>query len=78
MFQVIQGPGIIVEAGSESTSQVLSALMYHLLVDPRVMRKLREEIHVIVSTADSPAQSLRKLAALPYLVRTSLSCVDLL
>ena len=73
-IRVIQEAGAMVGAGGESTSQVLGAFMYCLLANPPVLSRLREELHTIVPTADSPAPSLRQLEALPYLVRHPFYC----
>ena len=56
----------VVGAGSITTAEMLSAMMYHLLEDPKLMANLRQELEPVMKRTDGrPSQS--DLEPLPYL-----------
>jgi cytochrome P450 len=58
---------VVVGAGVETTKWTLTVAMYHILSQPRILSKLREEIISVYPDEDSPP-SLTALEKLPYLV----------
>jgi len=56
-----------VGAGTETTGNTLSVLTYHLLANPNVAQRLREEV-IAAQKATSQALTYQQLAKLPYLV----------
>ncbi|KAG8160990.1 hypothetical protein KVR01_009254 [Diaporthe batatas] len=62
LLRLEQEGALLVLAGTESPAKSLSTLFYHLLANPQIMTKLREEL----STAAQPA-SWAQLEQLPYL-----------
>ncbi|KAF2122857.1 putative benzoate 4-monooxygenase cytochrome P450 [Lophiotrema nucula] len=63
--EVVDTASILIVGGSETTATILCGLTYYLLVTPRVMQKLQDEIR---STFSSEADiHLRTLTRLPYL-----------
>ena len=68
-FRIIQEAGAMVGAGGESTTQVLTVMIFCLVSNPEKMKKLREELHTVMPSANSPVPSLKQLEQLPYLVR---------
>jgi cytochrome P450 len=55
---------ILIGAGSETTAQTLSVLFYHLLDNPEMVVRLREEINGVEGDI-----TWGKLEKLPFLVR---------
>ncbi|PQE18724.1 cytochrome P450 protein [Rutstroemia sp. NJR-2017a BBW] len=58
---------VVVGAGVETTKWTLTVAMYHILDQPRILSKLKEEIISVYPDEDSPP-SLSALEKLPYLV----------
>lgn len=59
-------------AGSETTARVLSRIMFQLLMDKDLLRRLRIELSTLLKVPDH-LQSAAKLERLPLLVRRSLA-----
>ena len=68
-FRVIQEAGAMVGAGGESTTQVLTTMMFSLIASPEKLARLREELRPLMPHSSSPVPPLRQLEKLPYLVR---------
>jgi cytochrome P450 len=61
---------VIVIAGMETTAQTLTALIYHLLSNPPILKRLKAELELAMpDPSQLPVAS--KLDSLPYLVRCS-------
>lgn len=59
---------VLVIAGMETTAQTLAALMYHLLANPPILKRLKRELETAMPDPNElPTAS--KLDSLPYLVR---------
>lgn len=58
---------VVVGAGIETTKFTLTVAMYHLLDNPQMLSKLKEEILSVYPDENSPP-SLSTLEKLPYLV----------
>lgn len=54
--------------GTETTASALTTLSYHLLANPEILRRLREEVASIMPEDRQYMPSLATLEALPYLV----------
>lgn len=58
---------ILLIAGMETTAQTLTALTYHLLSNPPILRRLKQELELAMPDPNQlPIAS--KLDSLPYLV----------
>lgn len=57
---------MVVGAGGETTAQVISRTFYHVVANPLVLRRLREELMKAIPDADE-MPSLQTLQNLPYL-----------
>ena len=64
---------VMIVAGGETVSRVLSITMFYILSHPHVLQALREEIMTVMPDVNDipPAKSLEKL---PYLVTSSCWC----
>lgn len=62
LLRLEQEGALLVLAGTESPAKSLNMIFYHLLANPQIMSKLREEL----STVEQPA-SWTQLERLPYL-----------
>jgi cytochrome P450 len=60
----------LVIGGTETTARSLSLGMYHLLSEPHLLKKLREEIRAVMPTPESKP-TWNELEQLPYLVSTA-------
>ena len=59
---------VLLIAGMETTAQTLSALTYHLLANPQILKRLKKELEAAMPDPNElPTAS--KLESLPYLVR---------
>jgi cytochrome P450 len=58
---------ILIGAGSETTAQVLSVMFYHLISNPSVLDKLKEELLTVMPQPETEV-SWEGLEKLPYLV----------
>jgi cytochrome P450 len=59
---------LLVASGTESTSYAISLGIFHILRNPEILGKMREELSK-VKRDESGGFSHKDLAALPYLVR---------
>jgi cytochrome P450 len=60
---------VIVIAGMETTAQTLTALTYHILSNPPILKRLKAELELAMpDPGQLPVAS--KLEGLPYLVRS--------
>ncbi|RDW92216.1 hypothetical protein BP5796_01610 [Coleophoma crateriformis] len=57
---------LLVGAGTLTTSWTLSVAMYHLLADPKILKKLKEELENAIPDPNE-STPLPKLESLPYL-----------
>ena len=55
-------------AGSETTAWALGILTYHLLTQPDILRRLKEELETVVKDGRTDETSTAELEQLPYLV----------
>ena len=68
--RIVDEAMVLLIAGMETTAQTLSALMYQLLANPSILKRLKEELETAMPDANElPAAS--KLDSLPYLVGPS-------
>jgi cytochrome P450 len=58
---------LIATAGSETTSWAITITTYHLMKDPEVLRKMREELAKVEIPDGQPVASWTTLEKLPYL-----------
>lgn len=58
---------ILIGAGSETTAQILAVLSYHLISNPGILAKLREELETVMPDLNTPIK-WQQLERLPYLV----------
>jgi cytochrome P450 len=58
---------LIVGAGAETTAASLGVITFHLLDNPEILKRLREELEVALPDSDKPVK-LKELEQLPYLV----------
>lgn len=58
---------IILGAGSETTANTISLVIYHLVNNPAILERLHEELKAVIPTPDSAAK-WSDLERLPYLV----------
>ena len=65
--RIAQEAVVVVSAGAETTSRVLSLMMFHLLDNPQVLRRLRGEIDEAMPDVNR-VPSVKETSALPYLV----------
>jgi cytochrome P450 len=65
---------IIVIAGTDTTAATLSALTYHLLSNPNVLKKLRDELETAMP--DPNESPTLKVETLPYLVSERVLITD--
>lgn len=68
--RLIDEANILMIAGGEAITQLLTILSYHLVANPHILARLREELDVAMPTADSEI-TWCNLAKLPYLVRVN-------
>jgi cytochrome P450 len=59
---------VLLIAGMETTAQTLTALTYHLLTNPPILRRLKIELELAIPDP-SQLPTAAKLDNLPYLVR---------
>lgn len=60
---------VLLIAGMETTAQTLTAITYHLLTNPLILRRLKDELELAMPDPNQlPVAS--KLDSLPYLVST--------
>ena len=62
---------VLVMAGTMSTAATLQAITYHLLSDPRILKRLKAELESVMPDPNEPPNG-SKLENLPYLVRNCL------
>lgn len=60
---------IFLGAGTETTAAALTTISYHLLENPGMLLRLREELKSSISKGNNEPLVLAKLELLPYLVR---------
>lgn len=58
-------------AGSETTSWTLGNITYHLLTQPEVWKKLKDELETVVKDGRIEETATTELERLPYLVSTA-------
>lgn len=58
---------VVIAAGSETTSRVLSITMYHLLANPDILERLQKEIMTVMPDA-AVIPSAKAIEELPYMV----------
>ncbi len=64
---------VMVSAGGETTSRVLTMALFHIVSNTRVLERLQEEIMMVMPDATS-SPSVKVLSELPYLVMLSDRC----
>jgi cytochrome P450 len=64
--RLVQEGQIIVSAGTETTAWCLSVMTYHLLANPAILERLREELYTAMPDPDKVVP-LEKLEQLPFL-----------
>ncbi|CEL07565.1 Putative Cytochrome P450 [Aspergillus calidoustus] len=62
LLRLEQEGALLVLAGTESPAQTLNIIFYHLLANPTLLEKLRDELHTVPASA-----SWTQLEQLPYL-----------
>lgn len=74
--RLIDEANILMIAGGEAITQLLTIVSYHLIANPHILAKLREELDVAMPTANSEI-TWCDLEKLPYLVRPNhLDCLE--
>ena len=68
--RLIDEANILMIAGGEAIIQLLTIISYHLVTNPHILIRLREELDVLMPNPDSDV-TWCQLEKLPYLVRTS-------
>lgn len=66
MNRLVQEGQIIVSAGTETTSWCLSVITFHLLSNPAILEKLRQELEEAIPDPEKLVP-VEKLEQLPYL-----------
>ena len=61
---------VIISAGGETTSRVLTIAVFHIWSNPSILRQLQEEVMTIMPET-SKIPSVKALEELPYLVSSS-------
>jgi cytochrome P450 len=64
--RLVQEAQIVVSAGTETTAWCLSVITFHLLSNPAILQKLREELEQAIPNPNKPVP-VEKLEQLPYL-----------
>jgi cytochrome P450 len=64
---------ILIGAGSKTTAQILAILSYHLISNPDIMAKLRQELDTVMPDLNTPIK-WQQLEQLPYLVSLLIFC----
>ena len=67
MERLAQEGFVMIAAGGETTSRVLSVAFFHIISNPRVLRRLQEEITTVIPDA-TILPSAKTLEELIYLV----------
>lgn len=57
---------VLAIAGSDTTASTMTSLTYHVLNDPTIFRRLREELDSVMPDPDQPPEAA-KLSGLPFL-----------
>ena len=65
--RLVDEGNILIAAGGEALTQLLTIVSYYLLENPRVMRLLHEELRAVMPKSTSQP-TWKDLEALPYLV----------
>lgn len=64
---------LMISAGGDTTSRVLSIAIFHIVSNPRVLERLRNEIMMVMPDA-ARSPSVKALEELIYLVLMTLRC----
>ncbi|KAJ6441185.1 cytochrome p450 protein [Purpureocillium lavendulum] len=64
--RILNEATVLLVAGTDTTASTLSAIVYHVLADRAVLRRLKDELQDALPDADEPP-SAAQLDALPYL-----------
>ena len=72
MERLAQEGFVMLAAGGETTSRVLSTAFFHILSNPHVLRRLQEELMAVIPDA-TRLPSVKVLEDLIYLVILALS-----
>ena len=65
---------VMVSAGGETTSRVLTMTLFHIVSNPRVLERLQNDIMMVMPDA-TRSPSVKALDELPYLVKVSHRCL---
>jgi len=56
---VVQDGGLAIIAGSDTTSSVLAALLYYLLLNPEAYKRLQEEVDSAFTGGEEPLDAVK-------------------
>lgn len=54
-------------AGTDTTATTLASIVYHLIINPDVLRKLKAELEIAMPDPEAPP-TIAQVETLPYLV----------
>lgn len=58
---------LIMVAGTDTTATTLASIVYHLIANPNVLRKLKAELEIAMPDPEAPP-TIAQVETLPYLV----------